>query len=261
MTTTPFRTDDTLVVSPETGSHYVVTVEVPSRYRYDDDTRYPVVVCLDGWWTFGAVRDAFRIQPLGRELPEAIVVAVSHADADIRRVIQLRAVDFTPTPAAAPPETGVTLPAAEVGRADRFRRFLVDRALPSVAERFRISDDRTLVGHSFSALFGLDTLLAEPDAFGRWVLASPSVWWDDRIMFAREEAHAASATDLPARVFLSRGGLEDDGAFGGQEAFHDRLAARRYPNLDLRWRTFGGESHQSVIGSALTRGLREVFTP
>ncbi|MDH3683555.1 MAG: alpha/beta hydrolase-fold protein, partial [Acidimicrobiia bacterium] len=196
----PFSEERFALTSAETGFRYEITVEVPNRYEPEGDTTYPVVVCLDAQWAFGSVRDAFRILPLGRELPEAVVVGVAHGEHDVRQILQMRAVDFTPTRWEAPVETGVHLPADQVGRAGSFRRFLLDTAVPTVAARYRIGDDRTLVGHSFSALFGLDTLLVEPEAFDRWVLASPSVWWDNQIMFEREAAHAAITDNIEARV-------------------------------------------------------------
>ena len=262
---TPFTESSYELENPETGIAYEVTVEPPNRYATHPDKSYPIVICLDGLWTYGPVRDAFRILSLGRELPEAVVVGVGHAHPDLREVLQLRAIDFTPTEFNSPPETGVQLPADQVGRAANFRRFLVDTILPSVAERYRITDDRTLVGHSFSALFGLDTLLNEPEAFNRWVLTSPSVWWDNRVMFRREDEHAAVADDLHGRVFLSVGSDESIGepsegfvGFGGQQEIYERLASRAYPSLDLTWCRFPGETHQSVISGAVVRGLRSV---
>jgi predicted alpha/beta superfamily hydrolase len=255
---TPFIEDRFEVHSDETGFDYEICVEVPNRYGSKLDTRFPLVVCLDGLWTYGAVRDAFRIQPLGKELPEAVVVGVGHVAEDMMEVLQLRAIDYTPTRFASPPETGVRLPADDVGRASRFRRFLVDRLLPRLADRYRISDDRTLVGHSFSGLFGVDTLLVEPDAFNRWVLTSPSLWWDNRIMLKREADHATATDDIDARVFLSLGGAELNDGFGGQQEFYEQLASRYYPSLDLSWTVFPDETHQSVISAAVVRGLRAV---
>lgn len=246
--------------SEETGHSYELTIEVPNRYP-GSDKAYPLVVALDGLWTFGVVRDAFRILSLGQELPEAIVVGVTHADTDLKQVLQQRAVDFTPTQSAAPSATGVRLPADQVGQAERFRRFLVDVVVPTVTDRCRVTDDRTLVGHSFSGLFGLDLLFNEPSAFNRWVLASPSVWWDDRVMFKLEADHAARTEDIEATVFLSAGGDEGhERGFGGHQDFHRQLADRGYPGLDLRWEMFPGETHQSVISSAVIRGLRSVFS-
>ena len=247
------------LTSADGSRQYRVEIELPNRY-HRGDARYPMVVVLDAQWVHGVVRDAFRILPFDRELPEAVIVGISHNTSDVRQLLQDRAVDYTPTPATAPPETGVRIPAEETGRAETFRRLLLDEILPRVEADYRINDDRTLVGHSFSALFGVDTLLEQPDAFARWVLASPSVWWDDQVMFAREAAHASGADDLPGRVFLSSGEHEGDG-LGGHHAFYRQLAGRNYPSLNLTWARFPGETHGSVISVAVSRGLRAVFAP
>lgn len=79
-------------------------------------------------------------------------------------------------------------------------------------------------------------------------------------MFDREAAHAIATDDVDGTVFLSAGSLEGgDEAFGGHRAMYDRLDGRGYPSLRLHWREFEGETHQSVIGAATVRGLREVF--
>ncbi|MEM7340746.1 MAG: alpha/beta hydrolase-fold protein [Actinomycetota bacterium] len=255
----PFRSEQFELTPAATGRAYQITVEVPSRYGRDDRA-FPLVICLDGPWTFGIVRDSFRLMPLSRVLPEAVVVAVSHSDTDLKALMQSRAIDFTPTEATAPPETGVRVPAHEVGKAAMFRRALVDEIIPEISQRYRVNDDHTVVGHSFSALFALDTLLHEPSAFSRWVLASPSVWWDDRVMFPREAAHAEATSDIAGRVFMSAAGDEGVG-YDGHRLFYEQFAARAYPSLDLRWEEFPGESHFSVLAPAIGRGLQAVFAP
>lgn len=255
-----FATDHLELTDETSGHRYLVEVERPNRYDLDPERRFPLVVCLDGLWTFGVVRDAFRLLPLSRELPEAVVVGVSHVHPDLKGVTQMRAIDFTPTNAVAPSLTGVRTPAEQVGQAARFRRFLLDVLVPTVTARYRTSDDRTLVGHSFSGLFGVDTLLHEPEAFNRWVLASPSVWWDDQVMFAREAEHAASGRPVWGRLFLSNGELEAASSLGSHEPFYRQLASRGHPDLRIHWHQFPGETHQTVIPSALVRGLRLVFT-
>ncbi|MCP4223546.1 MAG: alpha/beta hydrolase [Actinomycetia bacterium] len=254
----PVRSFDT--TSTHTGRTYEVVVELPNRYHRSDKA-YPLVVVLDGQWVFGVVRDAFRVLALGRELPEAVVVGITHSRTDLRDLVQDRAADFTPTKATAPTETGVQIPAAEVGNAALFRRAMLEEILPVATSELRLNGDRTLVGHSFSALFALDTLLTDPDLFDRWVLASPSVWWDDQVMFRREANHASVTEDISARVFISagsdEGGLE---GFGGHRDLYDRLLERNYPSLNLSWALFPGETHSSVIGGAVSRGLRQVFT-
>jgi len=241
----------------EVDRSYQIWTELPPRYDADAEVGYPLIICLDALWTFGTAVDACRILGLGRELPRAIVVGVAHDSADLREVLELRAMDFTVTASDAPAMTGVRSPGHLLGGADAFRRWLVDHVVADLRERWHVSDV-TLVGHSFSALFGLNVLFNEPDAFDRYLLASPSVWWDDRVMFRLEEEHAAATDDIATRVFMSKGSLETD-EFSPHKEFHDQLASRRYPGLDMTWHFFEGETHSSVVGVALNRGLRSLF--
>ena len=43
------------------------------------------------------------------------------------------------------------------------------------------------------------------------------------------------------------------------EPFVETLAARGYPNLDLTYYLFPGETHESVAPMVISRGLRVVF--
>ena len=69
-----YRTQEIDLVDEASGHRFLVEVETPNRYDHDASRRFPLVVCLDGLWTYGVVRDAFRILPLSKELPEAVVV-------------------------------------------------------------------------------------------------------------------------------------------------------------------------------------------
>ena len=154
--------------------------------------------------------------------------------------------------------------AEECGRAAVHQAFVTDQVLPLLDDTYRISD-RTLVGHSFSGLFALRWLLDAPAPFVRYLLASPSVWWDDRVMFEVEEERARRGGDIDAAVFLSAGGEER-----GEEPFNmvpkiellaARLASRGYPSLRLDHQVMPGDHHSSTIGAAVSKGLRSLFSP
>ena len=241
----------------DVGRRYQLWVETPSSFDPHHADGYPLILCLDAPWTFGTAVDAVRILSLGRELPRAVVAGIAHDDPDIRQVLQLRAMDFTTTQAEAPKMTGVRAPADQLGGAAALRGWIRDEVLPLLRNDHPISEV-VLVGHSFSALFGVAALFDEPDLFDRYLLASPSVWWDDQVMFRREEEHAARVDRLDAKVFMSNGTLEID-EFSPHKEFHDQLASRRHPGLDMTWHQFEGETHSSTVSVAVNRGLRVLF--
>jgi predicted alpha/beta superfamily hydrolase len=243
---------------------YQLWVDTPARFDPDlGDPNYldgyPLILCLDAIWTFGSAVDVARILGLSKEVPRAIVAGVAHDNPDIRELVQERAMDFTITSAEAPRLTGVRAPAELLGGAEAMRQWIDAEVLPLLREEYPISEV-TFVGHSFSALFGLHVLFNAPETYDHYLLASPSVWWDDRVMFDIEAQHAADSADLDAHVFMSKGSLEVDD-FSPHKEFHDQLASRGHESLDLHWHEFPGETHSSVVSTAINRGLRVLLGP
>lgn len=260
--------DEFTVTDPATGLEQIVSVALPVRHAALEEV--PLLVCLDGPWVFGTVRDAARIMSMGGEAPEAAVVGLSFADRSMGEYLRQRARWYTPTPWVPPEVTGVKgIEADECGRAAEYLSVIQDTVLPLVeAEHLGGTpvSERWLIGHSFSALFGLRTLFTAPTAFDRWLLASPSIWWDDRAVLAEERAFAAANDDLRAELFVCYGSQEgeetEDPRFrmgGNVDDLIEILEARAYPGLNLRSRVLPGDGHSSSIGAAISHGLRALI--
>jgi len=245
------------------GVEHAVDVTTPFRYRQLESA--PLIVCLDGAWTAGTVRDATRIMSMSAEAPEAIVASISFTDATMSDYLRSRATWFCPTEWVPPEITGVKgVDAGDMGKALVYLAFIRDQVLPRLTAEYRVSQ-RWLVGHSFSALFGLRVLFDEPTLFDKYLLASPSIWWDDRVMLEIEATYAAQNDDLPAHVYASAGQDEDalSAEFDMGENVRElarRLDARRYLSLRLRQEILPAESHSSTIGAAVSRGIRYLFS-
>ncbi|MCK5651939.1 MAG: hypothetical protein KAJ42_11195, partial [Gemmatimonadetes bacterium] len=88
----------------------------------------------------------------------------------------------------------------------------------------------------------LYTLFHAPDSFDRYIVGSPSIWWDEKITMQFEEEYAAAYTDLPAEVFMSVRLLEEDpeipesataAMVTNVREMAERLNNRSYPGLRL----------------------------
>lgn len=239
-------------------------IDVALPARFDKIENPTVIVCLDAPWMFGTVSNACRIMSFGGEVPEAVVVGLSFVTESSSEYTNVRARWFTPTPFVPPPATGVKgIDKDYCGHGDAMIAFLADDLMPELARRYG-DGPRWFVGHSFSALLGFNALLQQPGLFDRWLLASTSIWWDNRVMLDREAAFAASNDDLAATVFLSAGSDEVEADAAGNRfdmvanvaELAERLASRGYPSLKLTHMTLPGETHSSAIGAAVSAGLR-----
>ena len=278
------HTVETFVIeSSHVGDRLEVSVAVPSGGTAGADP-LPVIYVLDPAFNFATAAAAAAwlataSRLAGGDFPRAIVVGVGYPSDDLGAIMARRARDLTPTDGNAP--EGVSLPTFPLGLggAARFFDALVIEVMPQVETSYAADPaDRTLLGHSFGGLFALFTLFRSPAAFRRYLIISPSIWWDDRVVLRHEESWAEQHDDLPASVFIAVG-RNEQAAGGGwkNEGFPDeaiaavrqldngrelcaRLDARRYPGLNLECVVLDGEYHLTVGAAAITRGLISLFT-
>jgi predicted alpha/beta superfamily hydrolase len=170
-----------------------------------------------------------------------------------------------------------------MGGAERFLAFIRDELQPWVRSRYRVdTEDSVYFGHSLGGLFGTYVLLTRPSTFRKYGIGSPSLWWDDDLMFEYEASYAGTHDDLPATVFFTVGAFEDhDGRqreagrlppeerakaglrhidmVADTERMAASLRARHYPNLDLAGTVLPDEFHITVPHLNLSRSLRYLF--
>ena len=78
-------------------------------------------------------------------------------------------------------------------------------------------------------------------------------------MFDIEDAWAAAEDDLPARVHIAAGSLEDYALAGLTEAFGVQLGSRGHPSLALQVSPEPGLTHADVFPPGAEAGLRFVL--
>jgi predicted alpha/beta superfamily hydrolase len=242
--------------SDVTGTDYRIYVALPPDYATNKDARYPVVYLVDGDALFSPAIGALNILVYGKLARGAILVGIGYQLLSQRSV--LRSAELTPTrwpvaDSALSKEYGSEV---RSGGADKFLLALKTEIVPFVEETYRVSPERMLAGYSFGGLFGAYVLFHEPSLFKDYLLGSPSLAWDTGVVFQYESQYAAAHKDLPARVFLSCGSLEDARMIGPVQKMIETLKGRNYGGLQLTDHEFDGETHISGIPTAISRGLR-----
>ncbi len=267
-------TEKRLLKSRNVDQEFRLSVALPPGYAPDGEERYPVLYLLDGDFSFPLAVSALRGLLLGGEVPRLIIVGIGYPTDSLPDWFVLRTRDYTPTDGEdlgkqmreAFPGLPEQVPG---GGAGAFLAFIRDELMPFVHENYRADpEDRVFMGDSLGGLFGLYTLFHQPDTFTRYIVGSPSIWWDGTVTFDYERAFAERSKDLAARVFMSVGSLEEPGPDAQSAAAMmvsnvremDRiLRTREYPGLELTTHVFDDETHLSVIPATLSRGLRVVF--
>jgi predicted alpha/beta superfamily hydrolase len=252
------------------GRDYELFVSLPASYAAGSRS-YPVVFVTDAPYAFPLTRAIeARVTGHSQELPEFILVGLGYGKGDTPEYSRRR--DYTPS---AHGVRGATSDMAgrpvAFGEAEGYRRFVADEVFPFVASHYRADMHRKVfAGHSYGSLFGAWVLTTAPEMFDGYVLGSPSLWYDDYLLAARERAFAGAHKDLAARVYLGAGEFEarapksrahdarfstDSDMVADMQAFGRALASHRYPGLRLRTDVIAGEDHLTVAPALITRGL------
>lgn len=238
---------------------YRLFVGLPDSYAREPRKQYPVLFVTDSDYAFPLLRSlGRRLGQQGRLLKEHILIGLSYADGD--DAVSSRNRDYTPSPRRDGQGSS-----ARYGEAEAYRRFIRDEVFPYVAAHLRADmSQRIYAGHSYGGLLGAHMLLSEPTMFQRYILSSPSLWYDDGLLLRRAADLAKSRRALSAQVLLLAGALEtpqraaarDDGndIAGDLRRFERRLQGA--PGLQIKTQLIPDEDHLSAEPGALTRGLR-----
>jgi hypothetical protein len=251
-----------------TGHDYHVYVSLPTSY-HQSDQRYPVLYVPDLDQAFLDIRGASWVMGLGKfmgrggVLEEFILVGVPLKSDGVLDWLRKRAFDLTPTEVEAwnasfAKQTGGPV---QSGGASMFLRTLKEEVIPFIESRYRVTSDRGLSGDSLGGLFAAYVLLNDGNTFSRYLIGSPSLWWDNGTILKTEAALAKSGKTLHGRVFLSVGADEGEDMVGPLKNLTTALTSRAYPNLQLETHTFEGENHLSVVAATVSRGLRFLYAP
>jgi len=242
------------------GGAYRIQVLTPRR-KPRRAAGHPVLYLLDGNAFFGAYYDAARLQD---DLAgDAIVVAVGYPSDGPFDFLR-RSYDFSP-----PLPPGTVAPAGQppLGGELALHAFLADVLLPDIATRFPVDTRRQiLLGHSFGGMYALAMLYARPALFGQIVAISPSIWWQDHYLLARERefvarARAAEFSLSNKRLLLIAGGAESPQTIQETRSLAQRLdTALSGHGLGVDYAELPGETHMSVPVAAATTVLRHVLT-
>lgn len=234
--------------SSATGRDYDIYIRLPDEYVAGNGRKYPVLYVLDGQWDFKLLDSIYGGLYYDKFVPEMIIVGITYSG-DKPDYNALRALDYTPVH---------DVMFGDTGEGQKFYAFLKEQLLPYIESNYPVDpSQRFLMGSSFGGTFTLYALFTEPSLFSGYVAASPTVVFGNGFAFKQEAEYANSHKDLPVKLFLSVGELED--LAGPVQQFMQVLKNRDYTGFQLETRIIEGERHAGNKPEAYNRGLRFMF--
>ncbi len=226
-----------------------VSIKMPVQYASNPEQRFSVVYAIDGGpeQDFPHLAGLLQSVDINYTMEPLILVGIE----TVKRAAEI-------TPIASDPRYDEIF--EERGGASQFREFIRKDVMPWVNNKYRINDDRMVIGESLAGLFIVDTLLNDPTLFNRYAAISPSLWWDN---LALVKTATTQLNNMPVgnrELYLSMAneGLKMqkglDVLIGALES--DGPAQLKWHYLDLR----NNEHHGSIYHPAALDALRTFYT-
>ena len=267
------NTEQIEIFSEEIDQKFIINVGLPPNYS-QENTKYPVVYVTDAGSNFSGLMSSLPLMQLVNDLPHFILIGIDYKSKKSNDSMSLRNRDLTPTNDSIwmsgqkeMYKIFGDLPEAEPGGAKEFLEFIDHKVKPLINDKYHVnSSDQTYCGFSLGGLFGLFTLFTSPKSFNRYVIGSPSIWWDNKHILQVEEEYSKNNKELPAKIFMSVGDLEEEGdsdAFRmvtNVKSLSKTLKKRNYEGLTMKTVILEDETHCSAVAATLNRGLRSVFS-
>ena len=202
-------------------------------------------------------------------LPAAYYIGIGYQDeADGIAKEHNRTRDYTPTEFVPPDDKHflATNPAAYEGSggADEFLDVLEKEIIPFIESRYDVGKDgRVLIGNSLSGLAAVHALLTRPGLFSRYLIISPSIWWDDWLKarhdrYVMEKARQTGSLSYPeeTRAYFAVGDAEERlGMVTDLYVLTDALRSRRDDMLRVHLEVLEDEVHEGIFPAAFMRGI------
>ena len=165
----------------------ILNIYLPEGYAPDSTTLYPVIYLLDGGADEDFIHVAGLVQyntfPWVNKIPKSIVVGIANTN-------RLR--DFTfPTTVE---DDKKKYPAA--GHSDKFIAFIEKELQPYIKRAYKTNNERTLIGQSLGGLLATEMLLKKPSLFNKYIIISPSLWWDNGSLLNKAVPAIAQTTSI-----------------------------------------------------------------
>lgn len=235
------------------GEMRTLNIYLPEGYQKNDTTKYPVVYLLDGSADEDFIHIAglyqFNSFPWVNRVPKSIVVGI--ATVDRRR-------DFTyPTSIAKDREQYKT-----TGHSAAFISFIEKELQPFIEKKFNVSNTKTLIGQSLGGLLASEILFTKPQMFNQYIIVSPSLWWDNGSLLAREPELQKESFSQPTKIYI---GVGKEGVVPGDNPrvmevdanlLADKIKGTKSKAVRVWFDYLPEEDHGTILHQAVANALR-----
>lgn len=244
------------IQSKELAEKRVLNIYLPEGYNQNDTIIYPVIYLLDG----SADEDFIHIVGLVQfnsfewinQIPKSIVVGI--ATVDRRR-------NFTfPTTIKEDLNTYPT-----TGHSNNFISFIENELQPFIQAKYKTNSDKTIIGQSLGGLFATEVLLKKPTLFNKYIIISPSLWWDNGSILNINSHLLTANFNQQTKIYIGVGkeGLAPTQTPRVMEVdanlLTEKIKGTKSKNVTVYFDYLPQENHATIMHQAVSNAFRLLY--
>ncbi|MHC0440981.1 alpha/beta hydrolase [Flavobacterium sp. 3-210] len=241
------------IQSKELGEKRILNIYLPEGYNPSEDKKYPVIYLLDG----SADEDFIHISGLVQfnsfewinQVPKSIVVGI--ATVDRRR-------DFTFPTSVENDKTRFPT----TGHSNKFIAFIEKELQPFIDKKYKTTESKMIVGQSLGGLLETEILLKKPSLFNKYVIVSPSLWWDNGSLLNSDSEILKENFNQKTEIYIAVGkeGLTPTDIPRVMEVDANLLAEKikfsKSKNIKIYFDYFPEENHGTILHPAVANSFK-----
>ena len=233
-----------------------VNIYLPEGYNEKDTTKYAVIYLLDGGTDEDFIHISGLVQfnsfPWINRVPPSIVVGIVNTD---------RKRDFTyPTTIEADQKRYPT-----AGHSDKFIAFLEKELQPFIEKKYKTNSSKTIIGESLGGLLATEILLKKPTLFTKYIIVSPSLWWDNGSLLKQASGLLDENFMQQTSVYI---GVGKEGLTPGDtphvmevdaNLLAEKIKSTKSKNVKVFFDYLPEEDHATVMHQAVFNAFRLIY--
>ena len=146
------------------------------------------------------------------------------------------------------------------GEAKQFIDFLENKLVPYIVVNYRAdSSDFCFFGHSAGGLLGTHILMEKPYLFNKYIIGSPSYWWDDREIINRLQNKEFIGNSKTIKFYSYIGDQEGNMMLYGWRDFNKIFITKIDSTVNFKKKLYKNENHITVTLTAFSKAVEFIY--
>ena len=148
------------------------------------------------------------------------------------------------------------------GKSAKFISFLRNELQPFIEKKYNTNSSKTIIGQSLGGLLASEVLLTNPAMFDKYIIVSPSLWWDNGSLLKKSFDTLSSGFQPGLNVYIGVGKeglmLEDNPRMMEVDAklLAEKIKSTKYKSVKVFSDYLPQEDHATILHMAVFNALR-----